>query len=110
MFRFYSNPTCKNRVTVVGTHSEGVLKIAVARCSKKDSFIKKKGRMIAEGRLAANKLHSLHQLDTCEVVDFVNIAKTISDEVTNNKIVYNSDVKVLDLTEEELRDKNNFVH
>jgi len=54
--RFYSRPTSPNRTTVVGSfHENGDLEVAVARCSKKDSFIKRKGAKIAEGRLAGGK-------------------------------------------------------
>lgn len=57
---FYHSPFVANkqpRVTICGifTKDEGTpcLKIGVARCSQKDNFSRKKGRLIAEGR--ANK-------------------------------------------------------
>lgn len=43
----------RNRVTVVGEQREnGEFVFAAARCSNKDNFSRKRGRKIAEGRLA----------------------------------------------------------
>ena len=85
MCRFYSRPQeTKVRVSIVGEYSEGVLKIAVARCSNKDNFHKKKGRMIAEGRLAKNKLFDIIKMQDCSIRKFVEIAKKISQTVANN--------------------------
>lgn len=89
MFRFYSNPSeAKTRVSVVGEYSEGVLKIAVARCSEKDHFVRKKGRMIAEGRLAKGKTYEEIPLAECDIQEFVRVAKSISKEVTKTKQIY----------------------
>jgi len=55
MYRFYSEPNQPVRVTVVGLFVDGWLYTAVSRCSNKDNFIRKKGRMIAEGRLVKGK-------------------------------------------------------
>ena len=85
MLRFYSLPTDKNRVAVVGECKDGVLKVAVARCSKKDSFIRKKGRAIAEGRLLKGKLHSSYPMDTCDYTNFIEIAGKIVNEVKASK-------------------------
>ena len=93
MFRFYSNPANSRRVAVVGSHENGILKIAVAICSPKDQFRRKKGRMIAEGRLKANKLYLHMPIASCNNEQFVGIASSVSNEVINakieNKIVYN---------------------
>jgi hypothetical protein len=88
LFRFYSKPAdSKIRVAVVGEYSKKVLKIAVARCSKKDSFIRKKGKAIAEGRLAKGKIHSSYKLEECPISMFIEIAKNVSEEVIHTKII-----------------------
>lgn len=44
------------RYTIAGVVTEtGTMKLAAARCSEKDQFSRKKGRMIAQGRLACAK-------------------------------------------------------
>lgn len=91
MYRFYSRPTGTNiRVSVVGEHSDGVLKIAVARCSKKDHFVKKKGRTIAEGRLKKGKYYQKIQMRKCNISTFVSLAKAIAKHVSKNpRAIYN---------------------
>lgn len=88
MFRFYSKTPTSTRVTVVGEHSDGMLKIAVARCSRKDRFIRAKGRKIAEARLMADEIIALIKLTKCDVHSFVNIAKTIAEEVAKTRTVH----------------------
>lgn len=91
LFRFYSNPEqSQNRVVVIGEHSEGVLKIAVSRCSKKDNFIREKGRAIAEGRLAKGKLYQIIQANEMNVETFVEHAKRIAKEVETTKKIFNT--------------------
>lgn len=43
------------RVSVVGEYADGYLVVAVSRCTSKDVFNKKKGNIIAEGRLIKAK-------------------------------------------------------
>jgi len=88
MFRFYSTHTDPVRVTVVGEHSEGVLKIAVSRCSNKDNFYRKKGRLIAEDRLHKGKVFALFPMETCTVSRFVALASDIANNVKRTKKVY----------------------
>ena len=89
MFRFYTKPgETKNRVSIVGEHSEGMLKIAVARCSEKDQFFKKKGRAIAEKRLSENKLFKSFSMNNCDLKTFVYIAKAVAAEVEKTKVIY----------------------
>ena len=88
MFRFYSNPQEKIRVSVVGEHSDGELRIAVARCSNKDNFYRKKGRMIAEGRLAKGKIYAHIPMEECDVSTFVRIASKLAEEVKKTKKIY----------------------
>jgi hypothetical protein len=97
MYRFYSNPANTRRVAVVGSHENGILKIAVAICSPRDQFRRKKGRMIAEGRLKANKVYTSIPIASCDSEQFVNIASALSHEVinakANNKIIYKHKTK-----------------
>lgn len=87
MYRFYSSPNQGVRVSVVGDYTEGgYLEIAVARCSSKDPFVRKKGRLIAEGRLRKGRLHSVHSLPRCTSEDFVRIAKEVAEEVIISKM------------------------
>lgn len=88
MYRFYSSPAEANsRVSVVGEHADGVLKIAVARCSSKDAFTRKKGRMIAEGRLAKGRYFKVIPIEKCDIIQFVEIAKETTIEVNRTKKV-----------------------
>ena len=87
LFRFYSSPNNTSRVSVVGIHENGVLKIAVSRSSEKDHFIRKKGRMIAEGRLAKGKIHSQYNLPGCDIQEFIRYAKNIANDVLLTKQV-----------------------
>jgi len=87
-YRFYSSPAEKVRISVVGQYEEGILKIAVARCSKKDTFIRRKGRAIAEGRLFKNKLYTAVPMQACDIVAFVDVAKQVVAEVARTKKVY----------------------
>lgn len=82
-----------SRVTVVGEHQQGVLKIAVARCSNKDQFCRRTGRSIASTRLKSSGnsgLHSTYSMSDCSVSEFVNIAKQVAVEVSQTMEVYDS--------------------
>ncbi len=97
MFRYYqrSNEDSPNtiNVSIAAEHKEGVLKIAVARCSNKDNFIKKKGRLIAENRLAKDLTYKEVPLDNCEIKDFIDLAMKVAKEVEETKEVYSPEVK-----------------
>jgi hypothetical protein len=89
MFRFYSRPPLtKSRVSVVADIREDLYHIAVSRCSAKDQFLKKKGRAIAEGRLAKGKVYATHPVKTGKTGEFIAIAKQVAMEVDESKIVY----------------------
>lgn len=102
MFRFYSDPieTGKGanpatgrkakivRITVVGKHENGKLSLAVARCSKKDCFVKKTGRAIAEGRLAKGKTFVTIPMDECDIPCFVYNAKLVAHDVAASTKVF----------------------
>ena len=87
IFRFYSkNENNRNeRITLVGEHVEGVLKIAAARCSKRDQFQRSKGAKIALGRLAKNKLAYAIPMVTCTGTDFVSVAQTLIEPILQSK-------------------------
>ena len=85
MYRFYSKPNAtKVRVVVVGEYDQEnrILNLAVARCSKRDSFVRKKGRGIAEGRLSKGKYFdqiSMEEMPSFPM--FMRIAKDIAEFV-----------------------------
>lgn len=83
MYRFFSKPG-PNRVTVAGDFQNGVLRLAVSRSSKKDAFTRKKGAMIAEGRLRKGKTIAEIPMDTCNGQVFVQVASEIIDQVLEN--------------------------
>lgn len=86
MYRYYSKPIQNHRVTVVGEHQGGVLKLASACCSNKDQFIKKKGRAIAEGRLHKNKLFDTVETESCDIKLFVALAENAARQVAITKV------------------------
>jgi len=76
MYRFYSKPeTGKARVTIVAEFKNNHLNLSAARCSRKDRFMKKKGRAIAESRLKNNYFYKSLQLTECTVKTFFEIAQ-----------------------------------
>ncbi len=68
-------------VTIVAETIDGKTKFAAARCSRKDNFSRKKGRMIAGNRLNAGKVvHTIPSIITTEI--FVNVAKKLATEIS----------------------------
>lgn len=55
MYIYHSSPLDKFRVTVVAKYENGQFKYATARCGRRDQFRRKKGIMIATGRLNKGK-------------------------------------------------------
>lgn len=84
IYIFYSKVE-KNqpRVTVAGFVKDNVLYTAVARCSKKDQFVRKIGRAIATGRLRKHIYYNLIPItDTTEVNKlFVEVAKEAAEDL-----------------------------
>jgi hypothetical protein len=88
MFRCYSphyfthsrvNPL--PRVTVVGEHKDGVLKLAAAKCSLDDRFVRKVGREMAEKRLKEGK-HVLEvKVQKCNSEMFHNYANVVIEDI-----------------------------
>lgn len=74
------------RTTVVGrTNQEtGEFELAVSRCSHKDQFIKARGRLIATNRLEKGLLYRAVDAKTITGRDFVEMAKQISEELSNS--------------------------
>lgn len=89
MFRYYSTPNeAAVRITVAGEHSDGVLKLAVSRCSMKDRYVKKIGREKAEKRLSIGLLYDQIELNECDAKTFVVFAKkAVLDIDKNAKVV-----------------------
>ena len=85
MYRFYSKPNNGARVSVVGQVQDNQLKIAVARCSEKDQFVRKVGRELAEGRLNAGLLYSKIPMEECTVKTFVDVAQEVVKKVLIRK-------------------------
>lgn len=92
MYRFYSSPAAAEakspRVTVVGSHENGMLNVAVSRCSKNDTFMKHKGASIAESRLLGGKTFMEFPMEECDIKTFLNVAKGVALKVERTKKVY----------------------
>lgn len=75
----YFSKTEPNRVTVVGHYKDNALRIAVAKCSSKDTFSRKEGAEIALTRLYNNQLRlRLSGIDEPVAKDtFFEIAKNL---------------------------------
>ncbi len=95
MYVFYSAPLKtekgqktkglkQNRVTVVGDYQDGVLKIAVSRCSDKDTFTKIRGRGLATGRLLRGKIYKSFTLKEINTEKFIEIASSEAALVEKN--------------------------
>ena len=89
MFGFYSLPEDRNRISIVGEHKDGILKIAAARCSTKDRFCKKTGREIATKRLKEDNLLLSVNIEKCEGRLFLNMAKVLIEEINRNPKILN---------------------
>ena len=74
------------RISIVGEHKDGKLKIAAARCSLKDRFVRKVGRDIAEKRLREGKYLIEVNIPTCSSDLFHDFAQTIMGLIWENKI------------------------
>jgi len=94
IYRFYSSPESETRVTVVGKRiDDDKFAFAVSKCSKKDAFVRKIGRSIAEGRLNKGKFFKILTVNDDERVkikDFVAVAMKIANNETSHNILYNN--------------------
>lgn len=89
MYRFYSSPHDTNRVSVVGQYAGGVLKMAAARCSSKDHFVRKIGRAIAEGRLRKDRCTTLLLDRPPTVSEFCQYAKGFAKDIQGDPSIIN---------------------
>lgn len=84
IYIFYSKVE-KNRprITMAGFVKDNVLYTAVARCSKKDQFVRKIGRSIATGRLQKSIYYNIIPItDTTKTNKlFVEVAKEAAEEL-----------------------------
>lgn len=95
IYRFYSKPILNVRVFIIGEWKDSILKIAVARCSHKDQFVRKTGRDIAEERLVKNKLYLESKVLTpLTSKEFISMANLLSYLIVASKKVYCSEVVV----------------
>lgn len=86
ILRYYSPEMDGIRVAIAGFFNDkGELHLAVARCSKKDIFTRKKGRALAEGRLIKGDTFRVIQKITSPGINiFVLYAKAACIEVVCN--------------------------
>ena len=87
------------RATVVGVHEDGMLKVAVSRCSESDMFSRQKGRFIAEKRLQEGKFFAMFPMKECKVKTFIPYAQIVSHLVCN-------DPRVIETTKETEKEKS----
>ena len=72
----------KNRFTIaIVPTSETSVDVGVAVCSKNDTFVKKIGRQIAEGRARKKPTLSYANVDTKTIEGMLQIKKTIKDMI-----------------------------
>lgn len=76
MLYYHSKNLKKRRITVCGIINEGVISFGVSRCSKKDNFVKSKGRLISQGRAETVPSYSC---DYTGRYQFVVLAKQITE-------------------------------
>ena len=90
---FYHSPFKGNkepRVTVCGLVQENLgrddvsVSIGLSRCSEKDPFNKKKGRVIAVGRAMKNPTSHFVVSKGTELKKFYNVAESLADEVIHH--------------------------
>jgi len=89
IFRFYSKPNVKNRITIVGKQVKNLVHISVARCDDNDdAFEKKEGRRYAETeRLNVGDYFmtiTLHAGKKLSTKRFVNIARAVDVLIQND--------------------------
>ena len=70
IYRYYTPKSFTNRVTIVGKIKNNFLELSAARCSDKDNFSRKIGRIIAEGRLNKKKYCLRIKLNKKEIQEF----------------------------------------
>lgn len=107
MLYFHSYPseeknTKEPRVTFAGEFKDGYLYLAAARCTNKDSFLKKKGRQIAVGRYikAAKEdkwdtdFTAKIKVEEQNIPTWVDICKKLSVKIIETKSIKSENTKV----------------
>lgn len=91
-FIFHSSPdnNLGVRVTVVGDYADGVLNLAVARCSQEDIFVRKTGREKAIERLKKGEFVTSLMSETMTFKRFFGAASAVANAVA----IFNIDVKI----------------
>lgn len=83
MLYFHSKHT-RNRVTVCGDFCEDGLCLTAARCSDKDNFCRKEGRIRAEGRFNKKRTCITVPVEEANLKTFVDLASKFADFVSVN--------------------------
>ena len=91
MYYYYSSPDDPNRISFAGEYNEGVLRIAAARTSTKDHFVRRTGRMKATGKLKGNILLHERALDKDQfsIKLFVETCKSLIPYIHRDPAVIN---------------------
>lgn len=87
-FYFYSKPEKrKSRLSIAGVYDPDtkLMKIGVAQCDKKDLFIKKFGRSIAEARAIKHPYIDFYVVNGVPGIEFVDSAKQIVKSLIHTK-------------------------
>ena len=92
MYNFYSSKDSTNRLSFAARHQNGVLEVAVARCSNKEHFVKRRGRAKAEGRLNGGKLFLTKKMEECSPKEFVETIAPFIEQIEQNPAMINQEV------------------
>ena len=86
MYRCYSSHWDPRgpRISIVGEHKDGVLRLAASRCSPKDRFMRKIGREIAEDRLKNGKFLMELKTKECNSEKFHEYAHMLITDILKN--------------------------
>jgi hypothetical protein len=74
------------RVTVVGGIKDGMLSLAVSRCSLKDNFVKKDGREKALARLEAGEVIATIPFEKPSLSKFIGAADAVANAVIRHGV------------------------
>lgn len=91
MYYYHSKPEeGTNRITVAGQWNNGILDLAIAKCSKRDQFKKEMGRTISQSRLFKGKIYKSVLVDQFTGKVFVEAARAVAKEAGNSAIAMHS--------------------
>lgn len=89
MLHYYSSPEDSNRISFAGEYEGNILKIAAARKSDKDVFIRKVGRKKAEGRLRGDILVACSTVSDASTNTFVSKCRELEEVIHSNPGIVN---------------------